>query len=106
MLDQVFEVVGNQPEVERHEHRTQLRHGIERLELRVGIRRDVGDAVARADAHFLQHAGPAVAAVAERVVGPALRAVHHGFAAAMQAPRAPQKFQRSQRHFHSARDCS
>ena len=50
VLNQVAEVVGDEPEVERHQHRADLRHRVERLELRVGVRRDVGDAIALLDA--------------------------------------------------------
>ena len=42
------EVVRRQPVVDRHEHRADLRNGVERLELRVRVRRDVRDAIARA----------------------------------------------------------
>ena len=41
MVDDVGEVVGGEPVVDRHEHRADLRHGVERLELRVRVRRDV-----------------------------------------------------------------
>ena len=44
--EQVAEIILRQPEVQRHEHRPQLRHGVERLELCVCIGRDVGHAVA------------------------------------------------------------
>ena len=46
VVDDVREVVGDQAVVDRHEHRADLRHGVERLELRVGVRRDVRDAIA------------------------------------------------------------
>ena len=54
VVDQVLELLGGQPEVDRHQHRADLRHGVERLELRVGVGRDVGDAVALDDAEGLQ----------------------------------------------------
>ncbi len=54
VLNQVTEVVRDQPEIDRHEHRADLRHGVERLELRVRVRRDVGDAIALPDAKPLQ----------------------------------------------------
>ncbi len=54
VLNQVAEVVGDQPEVDRHEHGADLRNGVERLELRVRVGRDVGDAIALLDAEALQ----------------------------------------------------
>ena len=76
----VDEVVGGQAVVDRHEHRADLRHGVERLELLVRVRRDVGDTVALLHAHPLQGRRPAVAAIEELLVGEAQVAVDDGLA--------------------------
>ena len=88
VLNQVAEIVGDQPEVDRHEHGADLRNRVERLELRVRVGRDVGDAIALLDAEALQRRRPAIAAIEELAVGPALRAVNDAFAVARTACRA------------------
>src|SRR6266852_3766393 len=69
VLDDIGEVIGGQPVVDRHQHRADLGHGVKRLELLVDVRGDVCDSVALANAHPLERGGPAVAAVEELLVG-------------------------------------
>ena len=47
--DQEAEVAGNQAVVDRHQHRADLRDGVERLELGVRVWRDIGHPVALPD---------------------------------------------------------
>ena len=49
VLDEIAELVGHQTIVDRHEHCPDLRYRVERCELRVSVRRDVGYAVALTD---------------------------------------------------------
>src|SRR5262249_51517382 len=71
------------------------------LELRVRVGRDVGDAVAVADAELpLQDVGPAVAAVEELAVREPQIPIYHGLARAIQPPRAAGELHRRQRKFH------
>ena len=71
VIDEVNEIVRGQAIVNRHQHRADLRHGIERFELRVGVRRDIGDAVARANPKLLQGRRPTIAPIEKLRVGPA-----------------------------------
>ena len=100
VVDDVGEVVGDEAVVDRHEHRAELRHGVERFELRVGVGRDVGDAIALAHAQALQRRGPAVAAVEELRVGEAQIAVDDGLAASVELAGAAHELQRGQWGFH------
>ena len=86
--DDVCEVLGGEPVVDRHQHRAELRYGVERLELRVGVGRDVRDAIALLDAELLGHRRrPAIAAVAELLVGQPQVAVDQRFVVGIEAPR-------------------
>src|SRR5205814_2525365 len=87
--------------VDGHEHRADLRHGVERLELRVRVRRDVHDAIALPDAERVQRGRPAIAAVEEALVGEALLAVNDGLARRIEAPGAPRELQRGKWDFHA-----
>jgi predicted lysophospholipase L1 biosynthesis ABC-type transport system permease subunit len=60
---------------------------------------DVGDAVARSDAEFLEGRRPVVAAIKELGVGQAQIAVHHGFAVRIKAAGTAGKLKRSQGGF-------
>ena len=98
--DQVAEIVRDQPIVERHQHGANLRDGIERLELRVRIRRDVGDPIPGLDAGLLQPRRPSIAPLAELGVGERVRAVEDGRAIAIQPAAATEELQGRQRCFH------
>ena len=106
VVDHVDEVFRGEPVVHRHEHGAELRHRVERLELRVRVRRDRGDPVALADAERLQGARPAVAAVEELLVGEPEVAVDDGLARAVQAAGAAGELKRGQRRFHGTHPAS
>ena len=82
--DDVLEIVGGEPVVDRHQDGPNLRNRIERLELGMDVRRDVRHTVARRYAQALQHRRPAVAAVEELLVGEPHVAVDHGLPRAEQ----------------------
>ncbi len=82
--DDVREIVGGEPVVDRHQDGPNLRHRIEGLELRVDVRRDVRHTVARRHAQALQHRRPAVAAIEELLVGEPQVAVDDGLPRAEQ----------------------
>ena len=69
VVDQIGEIVGGQAVVERHENGADLRHGIERFQLGVGVRRDVGHAVALLHTERLQRRRPTIATVEKLLVG-------------------------------------
>jgi hypothetical protein len=54
VVQDVGEVIGCQPEVDRHQDRPELRHGVERLELRMGIGRDIRHPISLADPQSLE----------------------------------------------------
>ena len=94
VVDDVGEIVRRQAEVDRHEHGPDLRDGVERLELRMRIRRDVDDAVALLDTERLQRGRPAIAALEEVAVREALGAVDDSLARRVQATCAPGELER------------
>ena len=102
VVDDVDEIVGGQPIVDRNEHRADLRHGVERLKLRMRVGRDIGDAVARLDPHLLQRGGPAIAAVKELRIGEPEIAVDDSFPVGIEPARASRKFHWRQGDFHWA----
>ena len=51
--DQIAEIVGGQAEVDWHQHRADLRHRVEGLELRVRVGCDISDAIALLDTETL-----------------------------------------------------
>src|SRR5262249_45405394 len=100
---QVTKVVCDQPEIDWHQDRTDLRHRVEGLQLRVRVRRDVSDAIALRDAKLLKRAGPSVASIEKLAIRPALIAVDDAFAVGVELSRAPHELQRSERDFHGRR---
>ena len=100
--DDVFDLAWLEPEVDRNQHRSNLWHGIERLELRVGIRREVGDAVALPHPQALQRGRPAIAAVKELPVGEPDRPVDDGLAVRVEGARPTLKLERCQRRLHGS----
>jgi hypothetical protein len=68
VIDDVGEVGRGEPEIDRHEHRPDLRNGVERFELLMGVGCDVGDTVARPDAETLKRGRPSVGAPEELLV--------------------------------------
>src|SRR5262245_7280365 len=100
MVEDVLEVGPDEPEVDRHEHCPDLRHGVERLEMSVRVRRDVRDAIATPDAEPLERARPSVAASEEALVGQPKGAINDGFALRMQLTRAPREIDGGERNYH------
>ena len=86
MLDHVREVIRRQPVIQRHQHRSDLGHGVKRLELRVCIRRDIDDTVSRLHTEVLERGGPSIAAFEELTVCQPKRAVDHRLAVSIEAP--------------------
>ena len=54
VVDDIDEVFRGQTVIDGNEHGADLRHGIKRLKLRMGIRSDIGHAVPSLDSHLLQ----------------------------------------------------
>ena len=52
VVEDVSEVGGGQAVIDRHNHRTDLRHGVEGFEVRMGVRRDGRDSISRLDAEL------------------------------------------------------
>jgi hypothetical protein len=100
VIDDVGEVGRGEPEIDRHEHRPDLRNGVERFELLMGVGCDVGDTVARPDAETLKRGRPSVGAPEELLVRQAQRAVDHRLAPAVQPARAARELQGCQWGFH------
>src|SRR5207237_10850075 len=74
--------------------------GVERLELRVRVRRDVRDAVAAPDAERLQRRRPPIASIEKLRVRQAQRPVDEGFAVGIQRARPAGEVERSQGGIH------
>ena len=103
VLDDVSEILGGEPVVDRDQHRSQLRYRIKRLQLRMGVGGDVGDTVAAAHGHVpLQDRRPAVAAIKELLVGQPQIAIHDRLPVAIEHARPPRELQRCHRRFHRA----
>src|SRR5206468_11036304 len=102
MTDDVGEIAGREPVVDWHHNRADLRHRVERLQLRVRVRRDVGDAIARLDAEPLQRGRPPIAPVEELLVAEMQAAVDDRFAAPVERPRPACEFQRREWDFHES----
>ena len=71
-----------------------LRHGIERFELSVRIRRDICHPVAGLDTKLLQGVRPAIAAIEELRIAEPQPAIDNRLATGVQSARASSKFHR------------
>ena len=100
VVEDVDEVVGREPRVDRDENGADLRHRVEGLEVRVRVAGDRGDPVSPAHAEPLQRRRPAVAAVEEGGIAQAEAAVDDGLPIAVQAARAASELHRRERGFH------
>ena len=100
MVDDVLEILRQQPVVDRHQHRADLRHRVVAFQMGMRVRRDIGDPVALAHAHSLQRRGPTVAAVQEFRIGEAQIAIDDRFLVAIKPPRPPCELHRGQCDFH------
>jgi hypothetical protein len=78
--DQVAKIIRDESVIRGDQHRPEHRDGVVRLEMGVGIRRDIDDAVARPDAGRLKVRCPTLASGEELLVGEADVAVHDGLA--------------------------
>ena len=94
VIDEVSELVSRQAVVERHEHGADLWHGVERFQLRVGVGRNVGDAIAASDPERLQRGGPAIHPREELAVGPSSHPVYDRLAIVIEPPRAMHELER------------
>ena len=74
----VIDLVGREPGVERAQHAARQRDGIRRLEHHRRVGREHGDPLARAHPHRLQRGGEPAHALDEHGVGAARGAVDHG----------------------------
>src|SRR5206468_10546815 len=100
VIDQVKKVLCGQAKVQWHQDSAQLRHGVERLQLRMSIAREIGDTIARANAESLQDRRPAIAPIEKLGVAPARFAIDHGDLFRIKFPRAASEFEWRQRRFH------
>ena len=99
--DDVGDLVRGQAEVDGDEDGADLRNRVERLELRVRIRRDVGHAVALRDAEPLEGGGPPVAAREELGVREPRRPVNHRLSIGVQRAGPAQELQRREGRLHN-----
>src|SRR5207237_9162062 len=82
------------------------RHGVERLQLRMSIGREIGDAVARANPKLLQDRRPTIAPIEKLSVAPARLTIDHRDALRIKFTRAASEFERRERRFHWSRSDS
>ena len=87
VVDDVAEVVRLEPVVHRHQHRAEHRDGVKAFEVRVGVGRDVGDAVALPHAGRLELCRPAAAAIEELCVRIPQRSIDERLAVAVETLR-------------------
>src|SRR6266550_2604373 len=100
VIDQVSKVVCGQAKVQWHKYAAELRYGVKRLQLRMSIGREIGDAIARANSEPLQHRRPTIAPIEELGVAPARLTIDHGDALRIKFARAASEFERRERRFH------
>src|SRR5262249_33180740 len=81
-----------------------LRHRIERLELGMGIGRDISHAVGLRNSEVLQDPRPPIATIKKLFVTQAQLSIDYGFTVSVKLARTPRKFNRRQRSFHKDRD--
>ena len=102
VVDDICEVIGRQTVIDRDQDRTQLRNGVERLELGQDVGGDVGHPVAGADAQPLQGGRPAVTAVEELRVGQPAIAVDNRLAIRVHPAGPAHELQGRERSLHPA----
>src|SRR5882672_9147128 len=100
VIDQVNEIVRRQPIIDGYQDRANLRDGIKGFQLGVRVRRNVSHSIPSGHAELLQNRRPAITSIEEFFVSQPQIAIHHGFAIAIELPRAPRKVHRGQRCFH------
>src|SRR5213078_3412512 len=100
VLDEVKKVVCGQAKVQWHQHSAQLRHRVERLQLRMAIRREICDAIARANSQPLQNRRPTIAPIEKLGVAPTRLTIDHRDLFRINFPRAASELEWRQRRFH------
>src|SRR5579884_1634606 len=100
MLNNIGKIFSDEAIVDRNEHRSDLGNGVEGLKLSMRIGRDVGDAIALANAQTLEHGGPAITALAKLGIRQAQSFIDHSLAVRIQTPGATQELKRGQGCFH------
>src|SRR5260370_39263189 len=88
--------------VDRDRAPADLRHGVERFELLVHVRSDVGDPITLLHPHPLQRRRPAIAPIEELLVGEAEVSVHDCLPVPVKLPRASRELQGCQRGLHAS----
>src|SRR5437588_7385658 len=106
VIDEINEIVRGQAKIQWHQHRAQLRHGVERLQLRMSIGREIGNAIARANAEPLQNRRPPIAPIEELGVAPARLTIDDGDAFGIKFARPAGEFEWRERRFHWSRSDS
>ena len=101
MADDVGEIVVGEAIVDGDEDGSDLRHRVERLELGVGVWRDVGHSIAAPDTESLQGSRPAVAPVEQLLVAGPPRTVDDRLATTVEGPRPARELERSEGDFHN-----
>src|SRR5205085_8728698 len=87
--------------IDWHKHRTKLRNGVERLQLRMRVGCDVRDAIAVPNSELvLEYLRPPIAAIEELVVGKTEVTVNHCFTLSIQSARPSREFHGCQCEFH------
>ena len=102
VVDDVLEVIWEQPIVDRHQYRADLRNRVICLQVGVRVRGDVGDSIALSDSEGLERRRPAVAAFQELCVGQPQISIDDRFALAVEPSCTPGELQGSQGNFHKA----
>src|SRR5207253_6637377 len=102
VVDDIGKVIRRQAVVDRDEDGADLWDGVEGLELRVDVRRNVRDPVTLPNAEPLEGGGPAVAAVEELLVGEPETAVHDRLPLWVQAAGPAHELERRERRLYGS----
>ena len=102
VVDDVLEVIREQPIIDRHQYRADLRDRIIRLQMGVRVRGDVGHPIALSDSEGLQRRRPAIAAFQELCVGQSQIPIDDRFALGVEPACASSELHGGQGNFHNA----
>ena len=102
VVDDVLEIIRDQPIVDRHQDRADLRDRIVRFQVGVGVRGDVGHPIALADSEGLQRRRPAIAAVEELRIRQSQFPIDDRFALGVEPACASSELHGGQGDFHNA----
>lgn len=100
VVQDVGEVGCREAEIDRYNHRPNLRHSVEGLQMRVRVWRDGGNALSSLHPELLQCRRPAVAALKEFAIGKALFSIDHGFTICIKPAGAAGEVEGRERGFH------